>query len=264
MKNNPYEANYKALLIDTILKGGLQKVRDNNFAYAQAGVSIEFRSDFDEFPMLTSKEMFFKNIKFELYWLLSGSTNINYLKNNGVSIWNLWADKDGDIGETYGRILRSFNGVDQFKDAIEDLKTGNESRRLVISMWNPGAIKKGNLAPCYFAFQFVQINKVLNIIVSQRSADLFIGLPYDIAVFYLLLSIVSKSLNLLRGKVRINIGNAHVYKEHTKAVETYVKNEMYSLPTLVNQQNKITGFDVSDIWIRDYEHEKFIKAKIIV
>lgn len=262
--NNSYESNYKALLIDTISRGGLQKVRDNNFAYAQAGVSIEFRSNYDEFPMLTSKEMYFKNVKYELHWLLSGSTNINYLKDNGVSIWNLWADKDGDIGETYGRILRSFNGVDQFKNAIEDLKTGNESRRLVVSLWNPEAIKKGNLAPCYHAFQFVQINKILNIIVSQRSADLFVGLPYDIAVFYLLLDLVTKSLGLLRGKVRINIGNAHVYKEHLEGVNEYIKRPMYKLPSIVNSNTIVTGFNPSEVWLRDYVCEKFIKAKIIV
>ena len=262
--NSPYEANYKALLFDTLSKGGLQKVRDNNFAYAQAGVSIEFRSNFNEFPMLTSKEMFFKNVKYELHWLLSGSTNINYLKNNGVSIWDLWADKDGDIGETYGRVLRSFNGIDQFKDAIDDLRTGNESRRLVISMWNPELIKKGNLAPCYFAFQFVQINKILSIIVSQRSADLFIGLPYDMAVFYLLLNLVAKNLNLFLGKVRINIGNAHIYKEHKEAVEEYIRRPMYNLPWLVNGQDQITGFDAASIWVNNYKHEPFIKAKIII
>lgn len=262
--NNPYEANYKALLLDTISKGGLQKVRNNNIAYAQAGVSIEFRSNYDEFPMLTSKEMFFKNVKYELSWLLSGSTNINYLKDNGVSIWNLWADKDGDIGETYGRILRSFNGIDQFKEAIEELKTGNESRRIVVSLWNPEAIKKGNIAPCYFAFQFVQINKILNIIVSQRSADLFIGLPYDVAVFYLLLNLVAKNLGLLIGKVRINIGNAHVYREHKEAVEEYVTRQMYTLPTIINKQDIITGFNPSDVWLNNYKHGSFIKAKIIV
>ena len=264
MNINPYEANYKALLLDTISKGCLQKVRDNNTAYAQAGVSIEFKSHMSEFPMLTSKEMFFKNVKYELHWLLSGSTNINYLKDNGVSIWNLWADKDGDIGETYGRVLRSFNGIDQFKDAIEELKTGNESRRIVVSLWNPELIKKGNMAPCYFAFQFVQINKILNIIVSQRSADLFIGLPYDVAVFYLLLKLTSNHLNLICGKVRINIGNAHVYKEHIEAVQLYIKNPIYKLPSLKNTQDKITGFNVSEVWIDGYVHEKFIKAKIIV
>lgn len=262
--NNPYEANYKALLFDTLSKGGLQLVRDGNYAYAQAGVSLKFESKFQEFPMLTSKAMFFKNVKYELHWLLSGSSNINYLKNNGVSIWNLWANEDGDLGETYGRILRSFNGIDQFKNVIDELHNKNESRRLVVSMWDPVAISKGNIVPCYFAFQFVQINRILNIIVSQRSADLFIGLPYDMALFTLLLNITAKALGLLKGKVVINIGNAHVYKSHYEAVQEYLKRPMHDLPFLSNNQDKIVGFDAAEVYLQRYTSEPFIKAEIIV
>jgi thymidylate synthase len=262
--NNNYEIEYKALLKTVLVEGIEGPARDNNTRISIFGKSLEFNNTSGCFPMLTSKEMFFKNVKHELYWLLNGMTNINYLKKNGVSIWDLWADENGDIGDTYGRILRSFNGVDQFKIILNELKNNINSSRLVISLWNPVSIMMGNIRPCYHAIQFVPINKQLNIVVSQRSADAFIGLPYDMAVFCLLLKLISDKYDFIPYKVKINIGNLHIYKEHIQPVKEYLERRMHDLPILKNNQSEVINFDTTKINLLRYNYESFIKAKIIV
>lgn len=261
---NKYENDYKALLERVLHYGESQEVRDNNSAVAMFGETLSFDCKYDFFPMLTSKEMYFKNIKHELYWLLAGNSNINYLKNNGVSIWNLWADDNGDIGDTYGRQLRGFNGIDQLTRMINDLRTEPQGRQHVISLWNPLAIREGNIKPCYHSFQVVVINRVMNIVVSQRSADLFVGLPYDMGVFTLLLMLLAKELNYIAGTVKINIGNAHIYKEHIQGVETYLCRPISNLPNIINYATKVIGFETEKVTIRNYKPLSFIKAKIII
>lgn len=261
--NNNYERQYKELCKNIIVCGSEEPVRDNNIAKSLFGQSLEFNNQLGLFPMLTSKKMFFKNIKHELAWMLNGLTNVKYLNDNGVSIWNKWADENGDIGDSYGRQLRSFNGVDQFTTILKELSEFKYSRQLVISLWNPVAISQGNRKPCYHSFQFVYTSSKLNIIVSQRSADVFVGLPYDMAFFSLLLVLVCKNLNLYPGVVKINIGNAHIYKEHYDCVMTYLNRDMYDLPTIENFQNKVIGFETSLVKLYNYKSEDFINAKII-
>lgn len=262
--NNLYELDYKNLLKDVLVNGSQQEVRDGNSAKAMFGKSLQFNNKFGFFPMLTSKEMYFKNVKYELSWILKGLTNVDYLKSNGVSIWNKWANEAGEIGDTYGRQLRGFNGIDQLVNTLENLAANPQGRQHVISLWNPVAISQGNLKPCYHAFQFVCIGNMLHILVSQRSADLFIGLPYDMAVFCLLLNLVCKKYDFVPGLVKINIGNAHIYAEHTKPVLEYLNNPIHDLPTIANYQDEVINFDTSKVSIKHYVSEGFIKAKIII
>jgi thymidylate synthase len=262
--NNYYEIEYKNLLKSILVHGVENKTRDDNIRISLFGESLEFNNVLGLFPMLTSKKMFFKNVKYELSWILKGITNIEYLKQNNVSIWNLWADKNGELGDTYGKLLRSFNGIDQLKVILNELETNKNSSRLVISLWNPVAIQQGNIRPCYHAFQLVPINRYLHINISQRSADAFVGLPYDMAVFSLLLRLIADKYDFIPGKVKINIGNLHVYKEHVEPVNKYLKNDILDLPSLYNGQREVLNFEVKKVKLKNYESNDFIKAKIIV
>jgi len=262
--NSNYEKQYKDLIKDILINGAEEPVRDGNVAKVLFGKQLEFTSNHNMFPILTSKEMYFKNIKFELKWILDGLTNVNYLRNNGVSIWNKWAKEDGEIGDTYGRQLRSFNGIDQLKNIISELESFNYSRQLVISLWNPVAISQGNIKPCYHSFQFVYTADKLNIIVSQRSADVFVGLPYDMGTFSLMLLLVCNKFSMRPGKVQINIGNAHIYKEHYDGCMEYINRDQHDLPYLYNAEQTIDSFDPTRIQLNRYKSEPFIKAKIII
>lgn len=262
--NSNYEKQYKDLIKDILINGELEPVRDSNQAKVLFGKSIEFNNQNGLFPMLTSKEMFFKNISYELKWILDGMSNVNYLKNNGVSIWNKWADENGEIGDTYGRQLRGFNGIDQLTTILMELEKFNYSRQLVISLWNPVAISQGNLKPCYHSFQFVYTANKLNIIVSQRSADVFVGLPYDICVFSLLLVLVCNTYDLIPGTVKINIGNAHIYSEHLNSCFEYCNREEHDLPSLHHNNQRVFSFNPSVVRLLSYKSEPFIKAKIII
>jgi len=260
--NSNYEKEYKNLIKDILINGVYQKTRNGN-TKSLFGLTLSFNNKSGIFPMLTSKEMFFKNIKYELKWFIDGLTNVNYLKNNGVSIWNMWADETGEIGDTYGRQLRSFNGIDQFRKIMQELQDNKNSRQMVISLWNPVSISQGNIKPCYHAFQFVCINDTLNIIVSQRSADVFIGLPYDMAVFSLMLVLICNEFNLRPGVVKINIGNAHIYEEHTKPCMEYLNRIEHDLPSIQYKYETIQNFSPAKIELKNYNSEPFIKAKII-
>lgn len=262
--NSNYEKQYKDLIKDILINGEEEPVRDDNVAKVLFGKQLEFCNNSKLFPILTSKEMYFKNIKYELKWILDGLTNVNYLKNNGVSIWNKWANNEGEIGDTYGKQLRSFNGIDQLKTIISELEKFKYSRQLVISLWNPVAISQGNIKPCYHAFQFVYTSNKLNIIVSQRSADVFVGLPYDMGTFNLLLLLVCNEYGFQPGKVQINIGNAHIYKEHYDGCTRYLNNAQYDLPYLYNRDQKINSFNPDRLQLVNYKSEPFIKAKIII
>lgn len=262
--NNLFERRYKELIFDILTNGTEEEVRDGNKAITMFGKSLEFQCVLNVFPLLTSKEMFFKNVKFELKWLLDGLTNVHYLKSNGVSIWDKWADETGDIGDTYGRQLRSFNGIDQLKTIMKELVEFKRSRQLVISLWNPVAISQGNRRPCYPMFQFQYSGGRLNIAVTQRSADVFVGLPYDIAFFTLMLRLVCAYIDEVPGKVLINIADAHIYVEHIEACKRYLTNETFDLPNLRLNGQDIFNFEPKNVLLTDYKYCEFIKAKIII
>lgn len=256
---NHYENDYKKLL-NNVLEYGVKQIVRDSVCVAKAGVSIEFEPRLmGEFPMLTSRKMFFKNVKHELYWLLSGDTSIKYLRENEVTIWDKFDIGDGTIGKSYGYVMSN-----QIKHALTSIANLDQTRRNVVSLWDVGLIKGGELAPCYPMFQFVLIRNTLSIIVTQRSSDLMVGLPYDIGVFYLLLSLVCNRYFLNIGKVRFNIGNAHIYSEHIEQVYYYIESAEHALPILINKQLDVLNFKTDEVSLRGYKSEPFMKVKLIL
>ena len=264
--NNMFEMQYKELLFNILANGETQREEGRNgFTIRSFGQSIEFKNTCGLFPMLTSKKMYFKNVNHELKWLLSGETDVKYLTKNKVRIWEPWVNQNGTIGDTYGKVLRNFNGIDQLTESIEILRKNRSSRQNVISLWNPSLIKAGNIKPCYHAIQFVCINGVLNVVVSQRSSDVFIGLPYDICVFDLLLLLVAKILNFIPGTLKINIGDAHIYEEHIEPCKVYLANKKHDLPSIyidVNGIKNVQDFKTENVFLRNYISEEFIYGEI--
>ena len=213
----------------------------------------QMRFDLNEgFPLLTTKEIHLKSVIFELLWFLQGDTNIKYLNDNGVSIWDEWANKDGDLGPVYGAQWRSWKTknktVDQITEVIEEIKCNPKSRRLIVSAWNGGEISNMALAPCHALFQFYVADGKLSCQLYQRSADIFLGVPFNIASYALLLMMVAKVTKLKLGEFIHTFGDAHLYLNHLDQVDEQLKRKPYALP----QMKLNTGID--DIFKFRYEH----------
>ena len=213
----------------------------------------QMRFDLNEgFPLLTTKEIHLKSVIFELLWFLQGDTNIKYLNDNGVSIWDEWANKDGDLGPVYGAQWRSWRTnnktVDQITEVIEEIKCNPKSRRLIVSAWNVGEISNMALAPCHALFQFYVADGKLSCQLYQRSADIFLGVPFNIASYALLLMMVAKVTKLKLGEFIHTFGDAHLYLNHLDQVDEQLKRKPYALP----QMKLNTGID--DIFKFRYEH----------
>ena len=213
----------------------------------------QMRFDLNEgFPLLTTKEIHLKSVIFELLWFLQGDTNIKYLNDNGVSIWDEWANKDGDLGPVYGAQWRSWRTnnktVDQITEVIEEIKCNPKSRRLIVSAWNVGEISDMALAPCHALFQFYVADGKLSCQLYQRSADIFLGVPFNIASYALLLMMVAKVTKLNLGEFIHTFGDAHLYLNHLDQVDEQLKRKPYALP-----QMKLNT-DIDDIFKFRYEH----------
>ena len=213
----------------------------------------QMRFDLNEgFPLLTTKEIHLKSVIFELLWFLQGDTNIKYLNDNGVSIWDEWANKDGDLGPVYGAQWRSWKTknktVDQITEVIEEIKCNPKSRRLIVNAWNVGEISNMALAPCHALFQFYVADGKLSCQLYQRSADIFLGVPFNIASYALLLMMVAKVTKLKLGEFIHTFGDAHLYLNHLDQVDEQLKRKPYALP-----QMKINT-DIDDIFKFRYEH----------
>ena len=213
----------------------------------------QMRFDLNEgFPLLTTKEIHLKSVIFELLWFLQGNTNIKYLNDNGVSIWDEWANKDGDLGPVYGAQWRSWKTknktVDQITEVIEEIKCNPKSRRLMVSAWNVGEISNMALAPCHALFQFYVADGKLSCQLYQRSADIFLGVPFNIASYALLLMMVAKVTKLKLGEFIHTFGDAHLYLNHLDQVDEQLKRKPYALP-----QMKLNT-DIDDIFKFRYEH----------
>ena len=213
----------------------------------------QMRFDLNEgFPLLTTKEIHLKSVIFELLWFLQGDTNIKYLNDNGVSIWDEWANKDGDLGPVYGAQWRSWKTknktVDQITEVIEEIKCNPKSRRLIVSAWNVGEISNMALAPCHALFQFYVADGKLSCQLYQRSADIFLGVPFNIASYALLLMMVAKVTKLKLGEFIHTFGDAHLYLNHLDQVDEQLKRKPYALP-----QMKLNT-DIDDIFKFRYEH----------
>ena len=213
----------------------------------------QMRFDLNEgFPLLTTKEIHLKSVIFELLWFLQGNTNIKYLNDNGVSIWDEWANKDGDLGPVYGAQWRSWKTknktVDQITEVIEEIKCNPKSRRLIVSAWNVGEISNMALAPCHALFQFYVADGKLSCQLYQRSADIFLGVPFNIASYALLLMMVAKVTKLKLGEFIHTFGDAHLYLNHLNQVDEQLKRKPYALPQME------LNTDIDDIFKFRYEH----------
>jgi thymidylate synthase len=223
------------------------------------------------FPLLTTKRLHLKSIVYELLWFLRGDTNIGYLKEHGVGIWDEWADASGELGPVYGaqwRSWRTANGssIDQISQVIEQIKTNPDSRRLIVSSWNVGELSQMALPPCHLLFQFYVINRKLSCQLYQRSADVFLGVPFNIASYALLTMMVAQVCGLSAGDFIHTLGDVHLYSNHLEQARLQLTREPKPLPRMrVNPEiGSIFDFDYSDFSIEGYEPHPHIKAEVAV
>ena len=224
-----------------------------------------------DFLLLTTKKLHLKSIIHELLWFISGDTNTKYLNDNGVKIWNEWADKDGNLGPVYGYQWRSWPAgggrkIDQLNNVIDSIKKSPDSRRHIVSAWNPGEVDKMALPPCHILFQFYVANGRLSCQLYQRSADIFIGVPFNIASYALLTLMVAQVTNLLPGDFIHTLGDAHIYLNHIDQVRLQLTREPFILPRMsLNREVKdITGFRFGDFTLSDYNSHPHIKGDISI
>lgn len=223
------------------------------------------------FPLLTTKKVHTRSIIHELLWFLKGETNIAYLKENGVSIWDEWADKNGDLGPVYGYQWRSWptpdgQHIDQISQVIEQLKNNPDSRRIIVSAWNVSEISKMALPPCHAFFQFYVANGKLSCLLYQRSADVFLGVPFNIASYALLTMMVAQVCDLEPGEFIHTLGDAHLYSNHLEQADLQLSRDFRPLPSLkLNPEVKnIFDFKFEDISIENYDPHPHIKAAVAV
>lgn len=232
----------------------------------------QMRFDLSEgFPLLTTKKLHTKSIIHELLWFLSGDTNVRYLQENGVRIWNEWADENGDLGPVYGKQWRSFAGrdgktVDQIQWVVDEIKKNPDSRRLIVSAWNPAELDEMALPPCHLLFQFYVADGKLSCQLYQRSADTFLGVPFNIASYALLTQMMAHVTGLEPGEFVHTLGDAHLYLNHIEQVKLQLSREPKPLPKLVlnPQVTSIFDFTFEDIEIVDYEAHPHIKGEVAV
>ena len=225
----------------------------------------------DGFPMVTTKKLHLKSIIYELLWFLKGSTNNNWLKERGVSIWNEWAAPDGDLGPIYGYQWRSWpapNGqhIDQISEVVETIKKNPDSRRIIVSAWNVADIPRMALAPCHAFFQFYVADGKLSCQLYQRSADIFLGVPFNIASYALLTHMMAQQCNLEVGDFVWTGGDCHLYSNHLEQVELQLSRDFFPLPKLniLRKPDSIFDYEFEDFEIVGYESHPHIKAPVAI
>lgn len=225
----------------------------------------------DGFPLLTTKKVHLKSIIHELLWFLAGDTNVKYLQDNGVRIWNEWADDDGNLGHIYGFQWRSWPGydgnfIDQISQAVEDIKHNPDSRRIIVSAWNVGDIKNMNLPPCHAFFQFYVADGKLSLQLYQRSADTFLGVPFNIASYALLTMMMAQVCGLQPGEFIHTFGDVHIYNDHREQVKLQLSRTPRELPTMrINPDVKsIFDFKYEDFTLENYNPYPKIEGKVSV
>lgn len=225
----------------------------------------------DSFPLLTTKKLHLRSIIHELLWFLTGDTNIQYLRDNKVRIWDEWADEDGNLGPVYGHQWRSWQStdgrvIDQISDVIGNIKSNPDSRRLIVSAWNVGDVDKMALPPCHLLFQFYVANGKLSCQLYQRSADVFLGVPFNIASYALLTLMVAQVTSLQPGEFVHTLGDAHLYSNHLEQATLQLSREPLDLPTLrINPDvTNIFDFKFEDFTLDNYDPHPHIKASVAV
>ena len=262
--------NYLTLL-QHILDHGTDKT-DRTGTGTRSIFGYQLRYDLAKgFPLVTTKKIHLKSIIHELLWFLKGDTNIAYLNDNGVSIWNEWADEKGDLGPVYGAQWRSWRGadnkiVDQFAEVIEQIKKNPDSRRLIVSAWNAAEIPNMALAPCHAMFQFYVADGKLSLQLYQRSADVFLGVPFNIASYALLTMMVAQVCGLEAGDYVHSFGDVHIYNNHFEQVKRQLSRDPRPLPVMkINPEvNNIFDFKFEDFTLENYNPHPGIKAPVAV
>lgn len=250
--------------------GTFKSDRTGTGTYSVFGYQMRF--DLSEgFPVLTTKKLHLRSIIHELLWFLSGETNIAYLKENGVSIWDEWADEQGNLGPVYGYQWRSWPAadgqhIDQIKQLVQQLKANPDSRRHIVCAWNVGCIEEMALPPCHTLFQFYVADGKLSCQLYQRSADIFLGVPFNIASYALLTLMLAQVCDLQPGDFVHTFGDAHLYTNHMEQVELQLQRQPLNLPTMViNPEIKdLFDFRFDDFTLQDYEHHPHISAPVAV
>ena len=268
-------------LIKHVLENGIIK-QDRTGTGTKSVFGYQMRFDLSEgFPMVTTKKLHLKSIVYELLWFLKGDTNIKYLQENGVRIWNEWADENGDLGPVYGYQWRNWNGneIDQISEIIETLKNNPDSRRMLVSAWNPSVLPdtsnsfsdnvangKAALPPCHAFFQFYVANGKLSCQLYQRSADIFLGVPFNIASYALFTMMMAQACGLEAGDFIHTFGDAHIYSNHQEQIDLQLSRDPKPLPKMVlNPEVKnIFDFTFDDFTLTDYEHHPHIKGAVAI
>jgi thymidylate synthase len=268
--NNYKMKQYHDLMRHVLDKGATKTDRTGTGTVSVFGYQMRFDLQ-DGFPMMTTKKVHMKSILHELLWFLKGDTNIKYLKDNGVSIWDEWADKNGNLGPVYGSQWRSWPAadgrhIDQITQVINQIKNTPDSRRMIVSAWNVGEIDKMKLPPCHAFFQFYVADGKLSCQLYQRSADIFLGVPFNIASYAILTMMVAQVCNLEVGEFIHTLGDAHLYSNHIEQANLQLSRNFRKLPTLkINPEVKdIFGFKFEDFILEGYDPHPHIKAAVAV
>ena len=268
-------------LVKHVMESGNEK-SDRTGTGTKSVFGYQMRFDLSKgFPMLTTKKLHLKSIVYELLWFLKGDTNTKFLNENGVKIWDEWADSNGDLGPVYGHQWRNWNnnGIDQIVDVIENLKNNPDSRRMIVTAWNPGVLPdnkisfeenvkngKAALPPCHAFFQFYVHNKKLSCQLYQRSADIFLGVPFNIASYALLTEMIAHVCGYESGEFVHTFGDAHIYNNHTDQLELQTSRKPRSLPVLKIKRrvSDIFDFKFEDFEILNYDPHPHIKAAVAI
>ena len=258
-------------LLQHIMENGVAK-GDRTGTGTRSVFGYQMRFNLSEgFPLLTTKKLHLKSIIHELLWFLNGDTNAKYLQDNGVRIWNEWADEDGDLGHIYGYQWRSWpdykgGHIDQIKEVVETIKNNPDSRRIIVSAWNVADLPNMNLPPCHAFFQFYVADGRLSLQLYQRSADTFLGVPFNIASYALLLMMMAQVTGLEAGDFVHTLGDTHIYNDHFEQVKEQLSREPRKLPRMViNPEVKsIFDFKYEDFSLEDYDPHPHIKATVSV
>ena len=258
-------------LVQRVLNEGVQKEdRTGTGTLSVFGHQMRFNLE-EGFPLLTTKKLHLKSIIYELLWFLRGETNVRYLRAHGVSIWDEWANENGDLGPIYGHQWRSWpdyedGSIDQISNAIETIKNNPDSRRIIVSAWNVADLKDMALPPCHALFQFYVANGKLSLQLYQRSADIFLGVPFNIASYALLLMMMAQVTGLEAGEFIHTLGDAHIYNNHLEQVKLQLTRDPRPLPhmTLNPEVKSIFDFQYEDFQLTGYDPHPHIKGEVAI
>ncbi|MDD6007710.1 MAG: thymidylate synthase [Bacteroidales bacterium] len=261
---------YIDLLNHVMTNGTLKNDRTGTGTKSVFGYQMRFNLA-DGFPLLTTKKLHLKSIIYELLWFLNGDTNVHYLQEHGVRIWNEWADENGELGPVYGAQWRSWRCpdgkfIDQIKEAVDTIKNNPDSRRIIVSAWNVADIPNMKLPPCHALFQFYVADGRLSLQLYQRSADIFLGVPFNIASYALLLMMMAQVTGLEAGEFIHTLGDAHIYTNHFEQVKEQMSREPRALPkmTLNPEVKDLFSFQYEDFTLSDYNPHPHIKGVVAV